>query len=739
MILRFLLAFSVVVTGAGLGVPPDSSASAVLGTAAAAEPAAVDADTAQAAQPAAVGSAAGTDPDLTVSSATLVVASAADAERATAATLGLDAATTDGSSATPDDAAPGPAAPARPTPSASPAPSASPEPSASPTGTAVPDPSPEAARAEGTARAAGTPEAARVTEDEAADAATVDPDAEPVVADGLTAEDRVVTPAVETADVQTIGVTWPQDADGTELVPQVRTRVGDEWSGWSEMEVGDSAPDAGTADAAAAARGGTDSFWIGDVDAVQLSFAATATGGPDDLDLTLVGSDLVEPGSATAVQDASSTGDAVFRTALATTGTADVVQTAAAPGVITRAQWGARAPVCTPDTASTLVGAVVHHTAGSNSYSSVAAAMQQIRNDQAYHIDGRKWCDIGYNFIVDKWGNIYEGRVNSSIAPVIGVHAGGFNTGTVGIAMLGTYSAVPSAATQDAVGRVIGWRLGRYGVNPQGSMSYYTGNGENSRYKNTTVSLPRVFGHRDVSYTACPGDGGYAALGNIRAVAAANLVSAMPAATARAVVKALYQDLLGRAPDAGGLASWSNALQSGLGQPELVRALTGSEEYVRLRVTQAYQEVLGRAPEPSGLQYWRDRIFSGQATVDDVKRRFYDSQEYYNRSGGTPEGYVDLLYQTMFERSASASERSYWSGQIGVVGRSRVVDSIWFSTEAAMWRAGKYYETFLRRTAEWNGRVYWAGILQSSGEGAIREGIAGSTEYRNLAVKNYPS
>ncbi|QZN84802.1 DUF4214 domain-containing protein [Cellulomonas sp. C5510] len=216
-------------------------------------------------------------------------------------------------------------------------------------------------------------------------------------------------------------------------------------------------------------------------------------------------------------------------------------------------------------------------------------------------------------------------------------------------------------------------------------------------------------------------------------------VSGVSAGQAQAVVKALYQDLLGRAPDAGGLASWSNALQSGLGQPELVRALTGSEEYVRLRVTQAYQEVLGRAPEASGLQYWRDRIFSGQATVDDVKRRFYDSQEYYNRSGGTPEGYVDLLYQTMFERSASASERSYWSGQIGVVGRSRVVDSIWFSTEAAMWRAGKYYETFLRRTAEWNGRVYWAGILQSSGEGAIREGIAGSTEYRNLAVKNYPS
>src|SRR5665647_2868216 len=109
------------------------------------------------------------------------------------------------------------------------------------------------------------------------------------------------------------------------------------------------------------------------------------------------------------------------------------------PTIITREQWGARPQVCTPDVATThgLIGAVVHHTAGSNGYSTIAEAMQQIRGDQAYHIDGRGWCDIGYNFVVDKWGNIYEGRANSLTRPVIGVHAGGFNTGTVGVSMLG--------------------------------------------------------------------------------------------------------------------------------------------------------------------------------------------------------------------------------------------------------------------------------------------------------------
>ncbi|MBM7331926.1 DUF4214 domain-containing protein, partial [Agrobacterium sp. S2] len=111
--------------------------------------------------------------------------------------------------------------------------------------------------------------------------------------------------------------------------------------------------------------------------------------------------------------------------------------------------------------------------------------------------------------------------------------------------------------------------------------------------------------------------------------------------------------------------------------------------------------------------------------MDDVKRRFYDSQEYYNRSGGTAQGYVDLLYRTMFERPASAREAAYWSGQIAVQGRSRVVDSIWFSTEAAMWRAGKYYETFLRRTADGAGGCTGRKILQRSGGRTGQDGHRG--------------
>lgn len=599
---------------------------------------------------------------------------------------------------------------------------------------------------------ATTPEPTPSTTPPSDEQAPVDPTSTTVVADELSTDGRVLTPPVDTADVQTLGVTWPEGVDTTALEPQVRSRDDGTWSDWVELEGSEGAPDEGTVEAARETRGGTESVWIGDADAVQLSFAATTAGGPDDLQLALIGSDPVTPAApATSTAPASSSVEgpsAVVRTAAYVTSTASSSVTSAepaavatavsAPAVYSRASWGARAQACAPDVASSLVGAVVHHTAGSNSYTTVAAAMQQIRNDQAYHIDGRGWCDIGYNFIVDKWGNIYEGRANSMTAPVIGVHAGGFNTGTVGVAMLGSYDAAPSAATQQAVGQIIGWRLGAYGVDPQGWMSYYTGVGENSRYQNQYVSLPRVFGHRDVAFTACPGNGGYAALPTIRAVAA-SVAGAMAVGEAQSVVTALYQDLLGRGPDPTGLTGWTAALVSGVSQANLVTALTHSDEYISLRITQAYREVLGREPDPQGAQEWLVAIRAGYATVDDVQRRFYDSSEYVTISGGTERGYIARLYDTMLRRGASQSEIDSWLSVWQQSGRTVMVDAIWFSFEAASIRAGDYYQVFLGRGPDPSGQAAWAQVLLGYGEGAVRAGIAGSLEYRARAIARFPS
>jgi hypothetical protein len=553
-----------------------------------------------------------------------------------------------------------------------------------------------------------------------------------VDADQLVAPRRVESEVVSAAGFQTLGVTWPEKAKVGDLGGQVRTRTDGKWSTWVDLGPSDTSLDAGTADAVRA-RGGTDPVSIGNADAVQLAFTATAKGGPAGLSLALIGS--AEKPVSDAVVGSTAGGEATIPTVVHPT---SVVQAIAAPTVITRAQWGAPAQACTPDVASTLVGAVVHHTADSNSYTTVAQAMQQIRNDAAYHISGLGWCDIGYNFIVDKWGNIYEGRAHSLTQPVVGAHAGGFNTGTVGVAMLGTYDAAPSAATQQSVARIIGWRLGAYGIDPMGSMTYYTGDGGvGAKFHNQNVALPRVSGHRDVWFTACPGDGGYAALPNIRAMAA-TFSYAQRFTQAQSVVKALYQDLLLRPADTSGLQAWSALLAGGVGQPALVAALTSSSEYVQLRIRQAYQKVLGRAADVGGLAGWTQQILAGRVGVDDVQRTFYASQEFVNRSGGTDAGYVAMMYQSILGRTASPAEVASWVAKVHQYGRGWVVNQIWFSLEAASARAGAYYPLFLKRAADPAGRAGWAIVLLAQGEGAVRTGIAGSGEYRLLALTRYP-
>nr|WP_297425899.1 N-acetylmuramoyl-L-alanine amidase [uncultured Actinotalea sp.] len=339
-----------------------------------------------------------------------------------------------------------------------------------------------------------------------------------VVADEPAPGDRVLTDPIDLGVHQTVGLSW--DAAGAAPDVRMRSRGDGAWGPWVTLEQADEVPDAGTADAvrAATARAATDPVWLGDAtDQVQLSFGVRPGAGPAGLSLLLVGSPEEPPapvtGPSAATDDAGGTGEL----RLAQEAGAGF---AALPArrVISRAEWGAPGQVCAPDVAGTLTHVVLHHTAGSNSYATVAQAMQQLRNDALYHINGRGWCDIGYNFVVDKWGNIYEGRAGSASAPVIGVHAGGFNTRSLGISMLGTYGTVaPSAAVQESVAWLAAWRLGAYFRDPAGTVRITTPGGENSSVPaGATVTLPVVFGHRDVAYTACPGNAGYATLPWIR-------------------------------------------------------------------------------------------------------------------------------------------------------------------------------------------------------------------------------
>lgn len=364
-----------------------------------------------------------------------------------------------------------------------------------------------------------TPAAAAVPAPELSDALP-----ETVVVEDETGTDgageRVESEPVPVDPYQTLGVTWPADAAAQDVEVQVRTRTDGDWSAWMPLESDGVTPDPGTAEAGREVRGGTEAVWIGGAQDVQVAFGDGAQ-VPTDVRIALVGDAAADDAQDERSEDRASR--SVERTA-STTSTVDATATGVtpslvpAPGITWRSGWGAAPQLCAPDVASTLLATVVHHTAGPNTYSTIEEAKAQIRGDQQYHQQARGWCDIGYNFLVDKWGNIYEGRANSATAPVIGVHAGGFNTATLGISMLGDYSSVtPGANQQESVAWLIAWRLSQYQRDPASTIGYTTLGGENSRYPaGTWLALPVVIGHRDVAFTACPGERGYSTLGWLR-------------------------------------------------------------------------------------------------------------------------------------------------------------------------------------------------------------------------------
>lgn len=192
------------------------------------------------------------------------------------------------------------------------------------------------------------------------------------------------------------------------------------------------------------------------------------------------------------------------------------------PKVITRAGWGANEKNrCKgADYDSKLVGATVHHTAGSNNYTESQSA-GIVRGIYQYHAQTLGWCDIGYNALVDKYGNIFEGRYGGLDKNVQGAHAGGFNTGTFGISMMGNYTSVaPSEAALNSVGNMIGWRLKVAGIKPTGQIQMTSGGTRYSKHGyGKKVTLPTIFAHRDVGNTTCPGDAGYAQMDKIRSIA----------------------------------------------------------------------------------------------------------------------------------------------------------------------------------------------------------------------------
>jgi N-acetylmuramoyl-L-alanine amidase len=215
---------------------------------------------------------------------------------------------------------------------------------------------------------------------------------------------------------------------------------------------------------------------------------------------------------------------------------------ASSPAIVPRLGWKANEKIrrAAPVYAPSVRVALVHHTAGSNSYSrSQSAAI--VRAIEVYHVRGNGWNDIGYNFLVDKYGQVFEGRYGGMQRAVVGAHAQGFNTGSVGVALLGSYgSSAPSAAALRSLESLLAWRLDLAHVDPRSTLTYLSGG--NPRFAaGVPVFLRAISGHRDTGFTSCPGGVLYARLPAVARVTAATGLPKLYAPSVRGAVPGLVR------------------------------------------------------------------------------------------------------------------------------------------------------------------------------------------------------
>jgi uncharacterized protein with LGFP repeats len=193
------------------------------------------------------------------------------------------------------------------------------------------------------------------------------------------------------------------------------------------------------------------------------------------------------------------------------------------PNIIGRAQWGADEAMRCGETVydNGVRAGIVHHTAGSNDYLPEDSA-GIVRSIYEYHTRTLGWCDIAYNALVDKYGQVFEGRAGGMTRPVEGAHTGGFNQNTWGVAMIGDFDTDPPTPIQlRNTGRLLGWRLGLDHVDPLGTVALASAGGSFTKFARGLVeTLPTIFTHRDVGNTDCPGDAAYAAMPLLRETAA---------------------------------------------------------------------------------------------------------------------------------------------------------------------------------------------------------------------------
>jgi hypothetical protein len=185
-------------------------------------------------------------------------------------------------------------------------------------------------------------------------------------------------------------------------------------------------------------------------------------------------------------------------------------------------------------------------------------------------------------------------------------------------------------------------------------------------------------------------------------------------------VEAVYRAVLDRNADAGGLANWTNVLNSGaLSRLQVVQGIRNSVEHFTQEVTDFYLTLLGRTPDSAGLQSWVQHLESGMRE-EQMAFYFLDSPEYLSQGD---KHFVDAMYQSLLGRSFDTAGEASWLSQLGddasgnpthsaSLTHEQVITSFLYSQESLTRLTEGYYEVFLQRPADTGGLNGWVGHLQ---------------------------
>ncbi|MBV1935416.1 FG-GAP repeat protein [Streptomyces sp. BV286] len=520
--------------------------------------------------------------------------------------------------------------------------------------------------------------------------------------------DRREVERTSTEQFSLLGISWTgarTELDGT---AQVRTRSLDtgDWTGWQNLDL-ELHPVDKAEPGAKDARGASDPLWVGPSDGVEARVVAAdgsaSSGLPKGLEVNLVdpgvtaaearnkalgtssgtsldnaafvagdptGSPTGSPAATDPASGSPSPTESTKSSSTEPTGgtraapTESTSEDAPAPDpvpspppstvtqplIVPRAQWGAdESTVKDPVEYIEKVSAVfVHHTVGTNDYS-CAESPALVRGIMAFHVEAEKWNDLGYNFLVDKCGRVFEGRAGGSDLPVRGAHTYGFNGDSAGIAVLGDFEGAaatattpakpagkPSRAALESVARVAAWKLGQYGGNPSGQVTLTAAADTGVWKAGEQATLSTVSGHRDGFATLCPGKNLYAKLGEVRRYASGpGRNAAVPTADFNGDG---IGDVIAATPKQG--SGWLTLVPGGL---------DGPVSAAKVKLNQGSAEVPGAAE--SGDQ-WGAATAWGDINADGFADVAIGAPGEDDTTGHADRGAVTILYGPKFDTGA---------------------------------------------------------------------------------------